>query len=113
MSDIHILEGSLNEFQQGIKTGTFQVAYHIPIDNPNSSLTFPNFESIVPNIESNELTNLRNGLGLEISKIINYNDITSNSQYVTYLKNNWSSIRKEENIKYDFRTKFYLTELNI
>lgn len=113
MSDIHILEGNLKEFQQEIKTGTFQIAYHIPIDNPNSSLTFPNFSSIVPNIESNELTNLRNGLGLEIFQTINYNDITPNLEYINYLKNNWSSLRKVENIKYDFRTKFYLTELNI
>lgn len=113
MSDIHILEGNLCEFQQGIKTGTFQVVYHIPIDNPNSSLTFPNFSSIVPNIEPSEFTNLRNGLGLEISQIINYNDITPNSEYINHLKNNWSSIRKVENIKYDFRIKFYLTELNI
>lgn len=113
MSNIHVLEGNLNEFQQGIKTGTFQIVYHIPIDNPNSSLTFPNFESVVSNIESEELANLRNGLGLEISQTINYNDITPNAQYINYLKNNWSSIRKVENIKYDFRIKFYLTKLDI
>lgn len=113
MSNIHVLEGNLYENKYGIKTGTFQIAYHIPIDHPNSSLTFPDFESIVPNIEPSELTNLRNGLGLEISQTINYNDKTPNSQYTNYLKSNWSSIRKVENIKYDFRTKFYLTELNI
>ena len=45
-------------------------------------------------------------------KVIDFG-IDGHIKLVNYLKENWSLIRKTENIKYDFRTKFYLTELNI
>lgn len=113
MSDIHILEGSLYEKIGIIETGTYQVAYHIPIDSPNASLTFPNFSSIVPDITPQENITLQSGTLFEICQTESYNSLSPNVQYVSLLKNNWSSIRKVENIKYDFRINFYLTELNI
>jgi len=113
MANIHILEGNLYEKKGTIQTGTFQIAYHIPIDNPNSSLTFSNFSSIVPDITTEENNSLQSGTLFEIIRSDSYNSLSPDSEYITLLKYNWSSIRKIENIKYNFRTKYYLTKLNI
>lgn len=111
MADIHLLEGVLKEKIGSVKCGFYTIVYHLPINTPDSNLTFPDFVSSVPNISSTELDALKAGTLLEIIEPTNYLSTFAAPYYSQQLKDRWSYLNTAENFKYNFRVAYYLTEL--
>lgn len=111
MANIHILEGRIKGKVGSVEMGSYSVAYHIPIGTPDSNLTFPDFISAVPDISSAELTALQAGTLLEVIETPNYLSSFTTAYYSQRLKDRWTYLDIAENVKYNFRVKFYLTEL--
>ena len=107
MSDIHILEGRIKEKEGNVTSGSYTVAFHIPLKVPHQNFKSADSISIIPDISSDEVTALQAGTLLEIVESINYLSSFKDEYYMQRLKDRWVILNTEENEKYDFRVKYY------
>jgi len=107
MADIHILEG--NKLKNNI--WEYRVAFHIPINTPNTNVTDPTFKSEVPDISSTELSDIQAGTMKEVIKSYRYNTSIPISDYKAMLQQEWSKIHTEVNNEYNKKYQFYLVKL--
>lgn len=104
--DIHILKGTFQEKNGEVSQGTFQVIFHIPINNPVLGIAEKQ-ASIVPDIEQNEIDALAAGTLIEVEESWNYTTNKTNNGYMQQLKDRWNELNTQENAKYDFAYKYW------
>lgn len=111
MADIHVLEGEnlLNKD----KLYQYRVVYHIPINNPKPEVTFPDFESVVPTISTDELDAIKAGILVELVRTERYNTEVTDIEQGQKLKDRWIALNEKVNQVYPVKYKYFGTELNV
>lgn len=111
MSDIHILEGTLEIKVGAVEQGAYCVAFHIPIAAPDGDITNPDFVSQIPKITQGETDAIRAGTLLEIVETVVYLSSFSNVYYSNRMKARWAELNTLKNEEYNFKKKFYLMKI--
>lgn len=111
MSDIHVLEGTLEVKVGVVEQGAYRVAFHIPIAAPDEDITNPDFVSQVPKIAQVETDAIKTGTLLELIETVMYLSSFSNVYYSNRMKTRWAELSTQENEKYNFKKKFYLMKI--
>lgn len=119
MANIHILDGRHDTTVGTVVQGSFRVAFHIPLTNPIAGVVptpgSPDAEgrggSAVPNISVAERGAMDAGTLVEVVEMRNYNSNKTDASYRQQLKDRWTELSIQENIKFDFAYKYWLAEI--